>query len=129
MPNFTRLLSCNSLACIIILCALLSEALVGSAFIQPNSNTAVYRSRITQLNLKKGGTKKKHAKGRTITLNKLAYRNYEVLETLEVGIALRGTEVKRYDCCTMSLSKFTCNTLILMRWLLFRCANLTMNKV
>jgi tmRNA-binding protein len=36
------------------------------------------------------------AKGKTITLNKLAFRNYEVLETLEVGIALKGTEVKRY---------------------------------
>jgi SsrA-binding protein len=46
--------------------------------------------------LKKGGTKKKKVKGKTITINKLAYRNYEVLETLEVGIALRGTEVKRY---------------------------------
>ena len=45
--------------------------------------------------LKRGGTKKKQVKGNTITVNKLAYRNYEVVETLEVGIALRGTEVKR----------------------------------
>ena len=46
------------------------------------------------LYLKKGGTKKKKVKSNTITVNKLAYRNYEVLETLEVGISLLGTEVK-----------------------------------
>ena len=50
---------------------------------------------VAPLHLKKGGTKKKKAKSNTITVNKLAYRNYEVLETLEVGIALQGTEVKR----------------------------------
>lgn len=44
--------------------------------------------------LKKGGTKKKKAKSNTITVNKLAFRNYEVLETWEAGIALQGTEVK-----------------------------------
>ena len=46
------------------------------------------------LYLKKGGTKKKKVKSNTITVNKLAHRNYEVLETLEVGISLVGTEVK-----------------------------------
>ncbi|KAL9191302.1 hypothetical protein ACHAXT_001008 [Thalassiosira profunda] len=46
------------------------------------------------LHLKKGGTKKKKVKGNTITVNKLAFRNYEVLETWEAGIALVGTEVK-----------------------------------
>jgi len=47
------------------------------------------------LNLKKGGTKKKKVKSNMITVNKLAYRNYEVLETWEAGISLVGTEVKR----------------------------------
>jgi SsrA-binding protein len=47
-----------------------------------------------QLYLKKAGTKKKKVKSNIITVNKLAFRNYEVLETLEVGISLVGTEVK-----------------------------------
>lgn len=68
-----------------------------SAFIQQLVSTEIVpRAFSSRLNLKKGGTKKKKVKGKTITLNKLAYRNYEVMETLEVGVALRGTEVKRY---------------------------------
>ncbi len=51
--------------------------------------------RLTTLSLKRGGTKKKQDKGSTITVNKLAFRNYEVLEKWEAGIALQGTEVKR----------------------------------
>ena len=50
---------------------------------------------IRPLNLKKGGTKKKKVKSNTITVNKLAFRNYEVLEKWEAGISLVGTEVKR----------------------------------
>ena len=42
----------------------------------------------------KSGTKKKKSKGNNITENKLAYRNYEIMETLEAGISLKGTEVK-----------------------------------
>jgi len=48
----------------------------------------------TQLNLKRGGKKKKKANDNTITVNRLAYRNYEIIETLEAGISLVGTEVK-----------------------------------
>ena len=66
-----------------------------AAFVQPTA-TDVFRVNGSHLYLKRGGTKKKKSKGNTISLNKLAYRNYEVLETLEVGVALRGTEVKRY---------------------------------
>ena len=51
---------------------------------------------VSPLHLKRGGTKKKQDKGSTITVNKLAFRNYEVLEKWEAGIALQGTEVKRY---------------------------------
>jgi len=50
---------------------------------------------VSPLYLKRGGTKKKQDKGSTITVNKLAFRNYEVLEKWEAGIALQGTEVKR----------------------------------
>lgn len=42
----------------------------------------------------KSGTKKKKPKDGTICLNRQARRNYEILETLEAGIALKGTEVK-----------------------------------
>jgi hypothetical protein len=42
----------------------------------------------------KSGTKKKRPKDMTITVNRNAYRNYEIMETLEAGISLVGTEVK-----------------------------------
>lgn len=38
--------------------------------------------------------KKKSPGGNTISVNRIAYRNYEVLDTLEAGISLKGTEVK-----------------------------------
>ena len=38
--------------------------------------------------------KKKSPGGNTITINRIAYRNYEVLDTIEAGISLKGTEVK-----------------------------------
>jgi SsrA-binding protein len=38
--------------------------------------------------------KKKKPKDTTITVNRIAYRNYEIIDTLEAGIALLGTEVK-----------------------------------
>ena len=38
--------------------------------------------------------KKKSPGGNTITVNRIAYRNYEVLDTMEAGISLKGTEVK-----------------------------------
>ncbi len=34
------------------------------------------------------------AKGRTLVVNRRARFNYEILETLEAGISLVGTEVK-----------------------------------
>jgi SsrA-binding protein len=42
----------------------------------------------------KSGTKKKKTKDGTICVNRQARRNYEILETLEAGISLLGTEVK-----------------------------------
>ena len=38
--------------------------------------------------------KKKKPKDNTITVNCLAYHNYEIIDTLEVGISLKGSEVK-----------------------------------
>lgn len=38
--------------------------------------------------------KKKKKDANFIAVNRVAYRNYEVLETLEAGISLKGTEVK-----------------------------------
>ena len=75
-----------------------------AAFLPPRSSPGVLRRvdgngapslPVAPLRLKRGGTKKKKAKSNTITVNKLAFRNYEVLETWEAGISLVGTEVKR----------------------------------
>ena len=38
--------------------------------------------------------KKKKPKSNVIALNRIAYRNYEIIETIEAGISLTGTEVK-----------------------------------
>jgi SsrA-binding protein len=42
----------------------------------------------------KSGTKKKKTPDRTVAVNRIAYRNYEIIDTLEAGISLLGTEVK-----------------------------------
>lgn len=42
----------------------------------------------------KSGKKKKKQKDGTITVNRIAYRNYEIVETLEAGVSLKGTETK-----------------------------------
>lgn len=42
----------------------------------------------------KSGKKKKKPKGNTICVNRQARRNYEIVDTLEAGISLKGTEVK-----------------------------------
>ena len=42
----------------------------------------------------KKGTKKKKPNGNVVTVNRIAYRNYEIVDTLEAGISLKGTEVK-----------------------------------
>mmetsp|Transcript_25712 Transcript_25712/g.39507 ORF Transcript_25712/g.39507 Transcript_25712/m.39507 type:complete len:200 (+) Transcript_25712:112-711(+) len=52
------------------------------------------RTSSTELFLKRGGKKKKKVKDGTITVNRAARRNYEVVDTIEAGISLKGTEVK-----------------------------------
>lgn len=42
----------------------------------------------------KSGSKKKKVSGNTVAVNRSAYHNYEIVSTMEVGIALKGTEVK-----------------------------------
>jgi SsrA-binding protein len=48
----------------------------------------------SSLLLAKSGKRKKKPKGNTICVNRQARRNFEILETLEAGISLLGTEVK-----------------------------------
>ena len=75
----------------------------GTAFVSLNNNNIqqiAHRHHHTAVALKKGGTKKKKVQSSIITVNKLAFRNYEVLETWEAGISLVGTEVKRlFEYC------------------------------
>lgn len=64
-----------------------------SAFL-PNSIPTVTGRPACQLHLAKRSKKKPRPKTNTIAVNRVARRNYEVLETLEAGISLVGTEVK-----------------------------------
>ena len=73
-----------------------SGTIADAAFITSSHTTKLpiqTHHRVSALHLKKGGTKKKKVQSSTITVNKLAYRNYEVLEKWEAGISLVGTEV------------------------------------
>jgi hypothetical protein len=87
----------------ILLAALLPRRYIGlaDAFLRQNAPIGINQTipqrplLVTPLQLKRGGTKKKKDRGNTITVNKLAFRNYEVLEKWEAGISLLGTEVKR----------------------------------
>jgi len=42
----------------------------------------------------KKSKKKKKPTDNTVTVNRIAFRNYEIIDTLEAGICLKGTEVK-----------------------------------
>jgi len=64
-----------------------------SAFVLRPFSPATSHGSSTTL-FKKSGTKKKKIKDGTICVNRQARRNYEILDTLEAGIALKGTEVK-----------------------------------
>lgn len=59
-----------------------------------NHKRTTKRSNTILFFAKKSGTKKKKPSDKTITLNRIAYRNYEILDTMEAGIVLTGTEVK-----------------------------------
>ena len=49
---------------------------------------------VTTLLHARSGKKKKKPKDNTMAVNCLAYCNYEIMDTLEVGISLKGSEVK-----------------------------------
>jgi SsrA-binding protein len=54
-----------------------------------------YTWSISRLYAKSGTKKKKKGSGSNmVAVNRIAYRNYEVIDTLEAGISLLGTEVK-----------------------------------
>lgn len=66
-----------------------------SAFITRQTNDGIpIRVRTTGGLFAKTGTKKKKVPDGTIAVNRIAYRNYEILDTLEAGISLTGTEIK-----------------------------------
>ncbi len=71
---------------------------VVSSSIQSFSNgsgyTAGRNDRTTILFAKKSGKKKKKGNDGTIAVNRAAYRNYEIIDTLDAGISLLGSEVK-----------------------------------
>ena len=60
-----------------------------------SSSSSVVRSdKRTFLLAKKSGKKKKKSNDGTIAVNRSAYRNYEIIDTLDAGISLLGSEVK-----------------------------------
>ena len=85
----------------IILLLLASSLLYCAAFAPPSlrsSPSSATRSspstqRTTLLHAR-SGKKKTKPKDNTIAVNRLAYRNYEIIDTLEAGISLKGSEVK-----------------------------------
>jgi len=76
-------------------------AAAAAFFLTPSRTTSTtghrpcWRGVVTTTALYAKKKKKKNAPGSsTICVNRIAYRNYEVLDTLEAGISLMGTEVK-----------------------------------
>lgn len=66
-----------------------------------DSVSYAYNVEANILSLKRGGTEtfatksqNRHRSDSTIAVNRVAYRNFEIIDTLEAGIALTGTEVK-----------------------------------
>jgi SsrA-binding protein len=55
---------------------------------------ATTRTPLSRLFAAKKKKKKKGSGDNVIAVNRIAYRNYEIIDTLEAGIALKGTEVK-----------------------------------
>lgn len=68
----------------------------GFRLLLPESpQNSVFHSGRICLFAKSGTKKKKKGPGsNTVAVNRIAYRNYEVLDTFEAGISLLGTEVK-----------------------------------
>lgn len=71
---------------------LLILASYASSYVVPHPTTPATTD--SALFAKKTPPKRKSQLGSTIAVNRIAYRNYEILETLEAGISLKGTEIK-----------------------------------
>lgn len=82
----------------ITLTVILLRSLLTSAFLLPHYQPVILQPRASdssslfELCAKK--KKKKKSPGGNISVNRIAYRNYEILDTLEAGVSLKGTEVK-----------------------------------
>lgn len=95
----------NSIALLYSLLMLLAVSLKYSeAFLSSSSSLRSSPA----LALAKSGTKKKKSKDSTITVNRIAYRNYEIIETIEAGVSLKGTEVKAIRDGKMNLRDAYC---------------------
>ena len=77
--------------CYIASCCALPHA---EAFLPSTRSTIRFPHSSNHLLRAKKGTKKKKPTGNVVTVNRIAYRNYEIVDTLEAGISLKGTEVK-----------------------------------
>jgi SsrA-binding protein len=91
------LLFARSLKFAVLLFVLLNPTHGADAFLPPQLS-AVFRSQnrsSRSVALFAGKNKKKKRPGsKTVAVNRIAYRNYEVIDTIEAGISLKGTEVK-----------------------------------
>jgi SsrA-binding protein len=97
-------LTMSSSKTVLLLCLVLQlVAVTESSFLTPPQSplpfpaattTATQRRVDSVILFAKSGKRKKHNKGNTICVNRQARRNFEILETLEAGISLLGTEVK-----------------------------------
>jgi len=81
-----------------------SQAFVHPASVDGDAGPCSFRQSpsLTQL-FAKSGKKKKKPKDNTICVNRQARRNYEIVDKLEAGISLVGTEVKSIRAGKMNL--------------------------
>lgn len=56
------------------------------------TRAAVLRTSVELHAKAKKGPKQKSQAGQTMAVNRVAYRNYEIIEKFEAGISLKGTE-------------------------------------
>jgi SsrA-binding protein len=86
------------LALLLVTVSWIPEGHGGVACFSPHSKRLFFGQRQARatscLGAAKGKGSKASKRGNVISVNRLAYRNYEILETYEAGVALMGTEVK-----------------------------------
>jgi SmpB protein len=67
-------------------------SLLPSATARTTKTRAIVRALVQLHAQKKKGPKQKSQAGQTMAVNRVAYRNYEIIEKIEAGISLKGTE-------------------------------------